>query len=128
MKILETALYAEDLEAAFEFYTKKLGLEVISYDPERDLFLRLDEAVLILFKASRTVINDSGVPPHGTTGAGHIAFAAPDGEYDRWLAKLKEEGVPITQEIAWKNGARSFYFEDPAGNVLEFAEPKLWGF
>lgn len=128
MRILETALYAEDLDVAREFYCEKLGLEMVSFDPDRDLFLRLEGSMLILFKASRTRIADSGVPPHGADGPGHLAFAAPDGTLETWRRKLVATGIPIIQEIDWKNGAKSICFKDPAGNILEFAEPALWGF
>jgi len=74
MRILETALYAEDLRAARQFYVDRLGLEEVSFDPDRDLFLRVGDAMLIIFRASRTLIHDSGVPPHGATGPGHMAF------------------------------------------------------
>lgn len=126
MRILETILYAEDLEAARSFYVGLLGLEEIIFDPERDLFLKLDGSVLIIFKASRTVIADSGVPPHGTTGIGHAAFAATEPEIEAWKERLESSNVPIIEEIRWKNGAKSIYFCDPAGNVLEFATPNLW--
>jgi catechol 2,3-dioxygenase-like lactoylglutathione lyase family enzyme len=126
MKILETVLYAEDLEKSREFYGDVLGLEVISFDPARDLFLRLDGSVLIIFKASKTVIADSGVPPHGTTGIGHAAFQATETELSEWKTKLEQHGVQITKEIMWRNGAKSIYFNDPADNVLEFATPNLW--
>lgn len=123
MKILETILYAEDLGAAHTFYTEVLGLEVISFDPGRSLFLRLEGTVLIIFKPSRTIIHDSIVPPHGATGIGHAAFAATRVEIDGWRNKL---GEAITKEITWQNGAKSIYFDDPAGNVLEFATRDLW--
>lgn len=126
MKILETILYAEDLEKCREFYEGLLGLEVISFDPARDLFLRLDGSVLIIFKASKTIIPDSGVPPHGTTGVGHAAFQATEDELYDWQTKLEQHGVQITKEITWRNGAKSIYFKDPADNVLEFATPNLW--
>jgi len=126
MRILETILYAEDLVAAHRFYTDVLGLEVISFDPDRNLFLRLEESVLILFKASKTIINDAGVPPHGMTGIGHVAFRATGDELESWRSKLEAVGVPIIQERTWDNGSRSIYFNDPTGNVLEFAEPHLW--
>lgn len=126
MNILESVLYAEDLVAARAFYTKTLGLEEISFDPDRDLFLRLETSVLIVFKASKTVIDEGFVPPHGTVGKGHLAFKATHEEIESWKTKLVEQGVPITKEITWKNGARSIYFDDPAGNVLEFATPDLW--
>lgn len=127
MRVLETVLYAEDLNAAREFYQELLGLEVIIFDPERDLFLRCEDSVLIVFKASRTLIPDSQVPPHGTTGSGHMAFAATAEEIESWKAKLQEAGVAILKEITWQNGAQSLYFADPAGNVLEFATRDLWG-
>ena len=121
MKILETVLYAENLEAAHGFYVGILGLEPISFDPQRDLFLRLDGSVLIVFRASKTVIQDAIVPP-----AGHAAFAASEEEMESWRARLESAGIPIIKEISWPNGARSIYFNDPAGNVLEFATPNLW--
>ena len=126
MKILETVLYAENLAECRDFYADVLGLEVISFDPDRDLFLKLDGSVLILFKPSKTVIHDAGVPPHGTVGIGHLAFQCGIDEIDAVRDGLKAKGVPIIQEITWRNGARSFYFTDPAGNVLEFATPNLW--
>lgn len=127
MKVLESVLYAEDLLAAREFYTGLLGLEEILFDPERDLFLRCEGSVLILFKASKTKIADAGVPAHGTVGVGHLAFSCTHDELPVWRAKLVEAGVEIIEEIAWKNGAKSIYFRDPAENVLEFATPDLWG-
>lgn len=127
MKILETVLYAEDLEAAHDFYTRVLGLEAISYNPERNLFLKCDNGVLIVFKASKTLIPDAGVLPHGTTGHGHMAFAATDEEIEAWKRRLAEMGVSVDQEIVWQNGAISIYFRDPAKNILEFATPRLWG-
>ncbi|MFZ4508107.1 MAG: VOC family protein [Fimbriimonas sp.] len=131
MKVLETVLYAEDLESAYDFYTGVLGLPVISFDPARDLFLRLEDSVLIVFRPSKTVIPDSGVPPHGTVGAGHAAFCVEEGELATWRKKLEEHGVVILQEVTWANEARSvqarsLYFNDPAGNVLEFATKNLW--
>jgi hypothetical protein len=30
------------------------------------------------------------------------------------------------KEIRWERGPRSFYLEDPAGNLLEIAEADMW--
>lgn len=126
MRVLESVLYAEDLEAAQEFYTQILGLEEISFDPTRSLFLRCEGSVLILFKASKTVIKDTIVPAHGTTGAGHLAFASTPEGLEVWATKLEEAGVEIIDRVTWPNSATSIYFRDPAGNILEFATPNLW--
>lgn len=127
MRILETCLYAEDLEAAHDFYHGILGLEVISFDAARDLFMKCGDGVLIVFKASRTLIADSVVPPHGTSGPGHVAFSATDDELVVWEEKLVAANVEIIERITWRNGAKSIYFLDPALNVIEFATPRLWG-
>jgi len=39
---------------------------------------------------------------------------------------LADRGVALIDEIAWGSGARSCYFNDPAGNLLEIAERDLW--
>jgi catechol 2,3-dioxygenase-like lactoylglutathione lyase family enzyme len=127
MRVLESILYAEDLVAAKAFYCDVLGLEEISFDPSRSLFLKCEGSVLILFKASKTVIKDTQVPAHGTTGAGHLAFASTPEGLEVWATKLKEAGVEIIDRITWPNSAVSIYFHDPAGNILEFATPNLWG-
>jgi catechol 2,3-dioxygenase-like lactoylglutathione lyase family enzyme len=67
------------------------------------------------------------VPPHGTDGEGHICFRATAGELDAWRQRLVEKGVPIEADFEWPKGGHSIYFRDPAGNCLEFAEPKIWG-
>ena len=128
MHVLEAVLYAEDLIAARQFYVEVLGMPEIRLDPERHLFLRCDSGVLIVFRASKTQIHDSGVPPHGTVGMGHLAFSSTHDEIESWRRRLEAAGVPITEEIHWPNGAHSIYFDDPAGNVLEFATPDLYGF
>lgn len=127
MRVLESVLYAEDLEAAERFYGGVLGLTSITFEPARHLFLACEGSVLILFKASKTQVPDAGVPAHGTTGAGHLAFAASRDELETWRSRLAAAEVPIIEEIDWPNGAQSIYFLDPAGNVLEFATPDLWG-
>jgi catechol 2,3-dioxygenase-like lactoylglutathione lyase family enzyme len=126
MRILETALYAEDLRAARQFYVDRLGLEEVSFDPDRDLFLRVGDAMLIIFRASRTLIHDSGVPPHGTTGPGHMAFGVSRSELAEWEARLDSLDVTVIETVEWRNGAKSIYFKDPSGNILEFATTDLW--
>ncbi len=125
MRVLETVLYAEDLTTAHKFYTGVLALEVISFNVERSLFLRCEQSVLIIFKASKTLVHDSNVPPHGTTGPGHLAFAATEEEIESWRITLTDHSIEIIDEVHWENGAHSIYFKDPANNVLEFATPKL---
>src|SRR6266700_6834220 len=68
-RILETSLYAEDLDRAELFYTKVLGLELFAKEPDRHVFFRCGDQMLLIFNPART-IRETEVAPHGTTGPG----------------------------------------------------------
>ncbi len=129
--VLETSLYAADLAAAERFYREVLGLEVHSHAPERHVFFRCGRAMLLVFNPDQTTqpaaVGGQVVPPHGTRGAGHVAFAVPAHELDAWRERLAARGVAIESEVTWPGGGRSFYFRDPAGNSLELATAAIWG-
>jgi catechol 2,3-dioxygenase-like lactoylglutathione lyase family enzyme len=82
--------------------------------------------VLLLFDPVRTRVADAGVPTHGATGEGHIAFVIEESEIDPWRERLTKAGVAIESEVEWPTGGRSLYFRDPARNVVELAPPTLW--
>ncbi|QRM54004.1 VOC family protein [Sinorhizobium sp. BG8] len=129
--MLETALYAEDLDAAEVFYGELLGLEKITRHGNRHVFYRCGPGVLLIFNPKETIVPPPPgafpVPPHGTTGHGHACFSVAARDLDFWVKKLDEAGIAIEADFHWPNGARSIYFRDPAGNSLECAEPGLWG-
>ncbi|KQS90483.1 MULTISPECIES: VOC family protein [unclassified Rhizobium] len=128
--ILETALYADDLDAAEQFYGTVLGLQKITRAGNRHVFFRCGLSVLLIFNPEETVKPPHEgalpVPPHGTKGNGHACFRVAADKLDGWIEKLTSAGIPIEADIRWPTGARSFYFRDPAGNSLECAEPGLW--
>ena len=125
-RILETSLYADDLDQAEAFYKSVLGLNLFAKEAGRHLFFKLGDQMLLIFNPAKT-IEESGVAPHGASGPGHIAFAVPKSEIDEWKEHLKGKGVEIEKDVLWPNGGRSLYFRDPAGNCLEFASPLAWG-
>jgi catechol 2,3-dioxygenase-like lactoylglutathione lyase family enzyme len=135
--ILETALYAPDLDAAEAFYGTLLGLPKVTRAGNRHVFFRLADAMLLIFNPAETAKPPADpalpVPPHGADGPGHLAFAASAEEIDQWRQRLTAAGVAIEADFRWPGkdgapGARSLYVRDPAGNSIEFAEPRLWGF
>ena len=132
MKVLESALYAENLEETAEFYLSVLGLQKMSEVPGRHIFFRLDDGVLLLFRPSATIVPPGPgarlpVPPHGAVGQGHLCFHATAEEINAWTFRLDAAGVEIESDFEWPQGGRSIYFRDPAGNSLEFAEARIWG-
>lgn len=130
--ILETSLYASDLDAARYFYAGVLGLPVITAEAGRHVFFRCGEGVLLIFEPGTTVspgrAGPTDVPAHGAFGPGHVAFSVRESELPAWREHLEANGVPVEAEIDWPRGGRSLYFRDPAGNSLELASPRLWGF
>ncbi|MFZ1469372.1 MAG: VOC family protein [Paracoccaceae bacterium] len=130
--ILESALYAADLDAAQAFYGDILGLEQIGHQPGRHIFFRVGTGILLIFNPGVTETSDPvaflPIPTHGARGPGHLCFAASRSDIARWRDRLTAAGIAIEAEFDWPEGARSLYFRDPAGNSLEFAEPRLWAF
>ncbi len=131
LRILETVLYAEDLDASHAFYRDVMGLEPFVTAGGRHLFYRCAGQVFLLFNPNATSEPSRDpalpVPPHGAFGPGHICFAATADEMDGWVARLADHGVAIEADFQWPQGGRSIYFRDPAGNCIEFAEPRIWG-
>ena len=128
--VLEAALYVDDLGAAKGFYGDVLGLEKITEVEGRHVFFRAGDTVVLLFIAAQTRVPTTNaklpVPPHGADGPGHLCFAANAAELSAWHERLGKAGIEIEADFNWPNGARSIYVRDPAGNSIEFAEPKLW--
>lgn len=130
--ILETVLYARDLGAIEDFYRRALALEPFAKAEGRQVFYRVGEQVLLIFNpnaTSKPPADDAElpVPPHGADGEGHVCFRASAEEITAWRTHLEKQGVCIEADFEWPEGGRSIYFRDPAGNCLEFAEPRIWG-
>jgi catechol 2,3-dioxygenase-like lactoylglutathione lyase family enzyme len=128
--ILETVLYAKDLAATKAFYRDVLGLEPFAEVAGRHLFYRCGGQVLLVFNPDATGAAPAAdalpVPPHGARGPGHVCFRASAAEIDTWRQRLRAMQVAIEADFEWPAGGRSIYFRDPAGNCLEFAEPRIW--
>ena len=125
-RIFETVIYAGDLAAAERFYHNVLGLVVFSRS-DTVVSFRLSGGVLLIFNPERAIQPNRGLPSHGASGPGHLAFAAVPESLEQWRAHLAAHDVAIEMEVNWEQGGTSLYFRDPAGNSLELAPPTLWG-
>lgn len=129
--VLETCLYAADLDRAEQFYAGTLGLEVIGREPGRHVFFRCGAGVLLLFNPARTAVESTTVggaiiPLHGARGAGHVALRIGESALPDWRERLSRAGVAIESEVGWPHAGRSIYCRDPAGNSVELATADLW--
>ena len=125
--IFETVLYGEDVPALAAFYAEVLGLRVVAEPDELAAAIRLpDGGMLLLFDPRHAARAGRRAPSHGAVGPGHVAFAVPPGELDRWRDALTERGIAIEREVDWPRGGRSLYVRDPAGNSVELTTGAIW--
>ena len=124
--VLETVLYCDSTteEAMRRFYADVLGLRPLG---SMEFSYRVGSRghVFLIFNVDETETQDEP-PAHGALGKVHTCFLAAPADYEVWKRYLGGRNVEITSELTWKGGLRSFYFEDPAGNVLEIAEGDFW--
>jgi len=130
--VLETCLYARDLDAAERFYAGTLGLEVFAREPERHVFFRCGAGMLLVFDPERTAtapgqVQGVTVPAHGAHGPGHVCFRIAADALAAWRDRLAGAGLVVEAEIAWPRGGLSLYVRDPAGNSVELAPAGIWG-
>jgi catechol 2,3-dioxygenase-like lactoylglutathione lyase family enzyme len=125
--VLETALYHDPSERdeMERFYAELLGLPVVARWPDGTA-LRVGAGVLLLFDRAGLAEREGPIADHGTSGPGHACLRAGGERYQALLGRLVANGVEITHEHDWDGGARSFYFHDPAGNLIEIADRDLW--
>ncbi len=125
-QIKETCIYVSDLQSIHNFYSQTLELPVINYLENKHIFFRAGNSVLLFFNPDDSSKKKSP-PAHYATGKQHFAFEVREDDYENTKRLLLSKGVTITEEVTWKSGKKSFYFEDPAGNVLEVVPDKeIW--
>jgi|SRR5713101_3448848 len=134
--LVETALFVEDLPRASAFYEQALGLEKIKASDTGCVF-RVDDQryfLLVLRNAAQnsnttssgTVLPPCALPEQSGRGPGHVAFGITSDALDSWRARLRKHGVEILSEVNWERGARSLYFRDPDGHLIELATAGIW--
>ncbi len=126
--VLETSLYhdAADADVIEGFYSELLGLPIVSRWPG-GLALRLGPGLLLLFERETVAEREGPIADHGSRGPGHACLLAADRTaYEGWRDRVADAGIEVTHEHDWEGGRRSFYFKDPAGNLLEIADGDIW--
>jgi catechol 2,3-dioxygenase-like lactoylglutathione lyase family enzyme len=125
--VVETGIYADDLDQAERFYGDILTLPLVGKEAGRHLFFQVGaNSMLLVFRPAATLKGEH-LPAHGGSGPGHIALGIDRADLDAWREHLAEHGVMIEHEETWPRGGHSLYFRDPAGNSVELLTPGLWG-
>ena len=128
-KIIETCIYSPDLEEMKNFYINYLGLEFVSEEKGRSVFLKAGKSMLLIFNPVNTLNHVKKLfPIHGAITPPsiiHFALEIQKEDYEKWKDALQNNKINIEQEIELKN-SRSIYFRDPAGNLVEFITNNAW--
>ena len=109
------ALFVVDLDACVHFYTSLLGM-TIEWQPDADnVYLSsvgLDNLALHRWQGERQVSMQT---------LDHIGFILPsEDSVDEWHTFLLAHHVPVRKApITHRDGARSFYVNDPAGTLVQ---------
>lgn len=129
-RVLETAVYCDDLARTVEFYKTLLGLEPMRASERVAAFDAGEATVLLLFQrgVSDQPFDGAGglVPGHVSTGPAHFAFAIGADDVTAWIERLAALGIPIESRVNWERGGHSIYFRDPDGRSVELATPGTW--
>ncbi|MFF2505528.1 VOC family protein [Streptomyces sp. NPDC058067] len=125
-------LWVSDPVAAADFYEQAVGLEPLRVAEFKDgsvsfPSVRIDEGT-ILDLAPVSMAPRMTMLPGADRSAGHpvnhVCLALTEDGYDSLRARLEERDVPVSDHGRHSYGARgpavrSFYFNDPDGNVFE---------
>lgn len=112
MKIKEIELLSKNLAEALKFYSEVLNFETLESSDEK-ISLKAGDSILTFKKTS------------AENPVYHFAFDIPNNKLEeslQWLSQrvdlIEFQGSPVIDFPNW--GAKSLYFHDNSGNVLEF--------
>jgi catechol-2,3-dioxygenase len=126
-KIVETCIYSSDLAGMKRFYVDVLGLQLVQEENGKFIFLKAGKSMLLVFNPDRTSRSNDNLPTHGAAtppASVHFAMEIEKQDYTRWQDLLAKNKIKA-EEVGWKS-ARSLYFRDPAGNLVELITPGEW--
>jgi catechol-2,3-dioxygenase len=129
-RVLETALYVDDLERAARFYEEILDLRPLTADARLRAYDVGGASVLLLFRRGSTLdtvhLPGGVIPPHDGSGPVHVAFAVSTEDLAIWEQRLRDQAVAVEGRTDWPRGGKSLYFRDPDGHLLELATRGIW--
>ena len=115
--VLVYSLWAEDVPATVHFYRDVIGLDLMPGHGQHPTFGLDRGAHLVIVQGPHALVE--------STGRGHfphIAFVVED--LDAFVVHLESHVVALPWEIKDGHDLRWVVLQDPAGNLIELAQPK----
>jgi catechol 2,3-dioxygenase-like lactoylglutathione lyase family enzyme len=117
------ALYVKDPQVSKEFYCRVLQMQ-LEWEPDSDNVYLTSQGLDNLALHSDPKGSSGGQTAeelHLIPRLDHIGFILPTlADVDAWYSWVTSQGARILREIkTHRDGARSFYFADPDGNIIQ---------
>lgn len=130
IRVLETSLYVEDLDASEKFYRDLFGWQTMLSDERMRALNVNDTNVLLLFKKGGTAegeeVPGGVIPPHDASGEIHLCFAIEKDELEAWQRVLDQHHIEVISTVFPPRGGTSLYFRDPDEHLIELATRGIW--
>jgi len=109
------ALNVRDVRKSLEFYCSIFGMALEWMPDEDNAYLTSGSDNLALHKLP------AGAEPAPPQTLHHIGFVVRDpADVDKWADRVRKAGIPLAAEPkTHRDGARSFYFHDPDGLLIQ---------
>ena len=126
----ELVLIVEDVPKAARFYQDVVGLTLEHETSDEWAWFwagkRGDPQRIALHRGSLLFEEHSPFPEGERFGHVHFAFEVARDDLDEAVARVRHAGVDVYGPIDFEDvfNARSYYFYDPDGNLLEFFSPR----
>jgi catechol 2,3-dioxygenase-like lactoylglutathione lyase family enzyme len=126
MATVSVRYIVDDVDAAIDFYTQRLGFTEIMHPAPAFAMLNRGDLRLILSApgggpGGGAAMADGTLPQPG----GWNRFALEVTDLETTVEELRGAGARFRNEIVDGVGGRQILVEDPAGNPVELFEPKL---
>lgn len=119
----------DDVSAAVDFYSQRLGFQVVMHPaPEFAMLTREDLRLTLVSPIPADHPGGGSRPmPDGTAQqpGGWNRFALEVDDLDATVVRLREVGVRFRNEIVTGVGGKQVLAQDPSGNLIELFEPTI---
>jgi len=126
MATVQVRYIVNDVDAAIDFYTKRLGFKLEMHPAPPFAMLSRGDLRLVLSAPNPSAGGGQAMPDGRVqTPGGWNRFAIEVKELASMVAELRRNGARFRNDIVTGVGGRQIIVEDPSGNPIELFEPIL---